>query len=144
MKKTVLKLKGIHQTGKAMKALILGYHSDVAFLDGESLESCFYTIAKLPYIADPENDEAIQRPKATFSSDAEFRDCDDKCIALGACLYRRGIPFEIWAVSESPLEDIHHVVLKADLGKYGVHFLDCTYPENEFLNHKPFYKLERI
>lgn len=144
MKLTEQKFKGIYQTGAKMRELVKKYHNDVKELDSLSVEECFYFIAKLPYIEDPEDGEYLQRPKATLSSDAFFRDCDDKCIALGACLYRRGIPFQFVAVSEDPREDIHHVVIYADLGEIGDHFLDATYPENEFLKHKPFYEIALI
>lgn len=140
MKITEQPFKGIYQTGAKMRQFVKKYHSDVKHLDALSIEECFYLIANLPYIADPEDGEYIQRPKATLSDEAFFRDCDDKCITLGACLYRRGVPFQFVAVSEDPMEEIHHVVIYADLGEMGSHFLDATYPENEFLKHNTFYE----
>ncbi len=120
------------------------YNADSSFMDEYSLEECFNFIGNLPYIADPLDGEYIQRPKYTYSDDATFRDCDDKCIALGSCLIRRSIPFKFVAVSEDPKDEIHHVVIKAKLPKEygGWVFLDCTYPENNFLEHNTFYKAQ--
>lgn len=144
MKEKLAPFKGIYQTGATMREFIEAYHEDVSFLDELSVEECFYKVAHLPYIEDPKDAEAVQRPMATFSPSATFRDCDDKMVALGACLKRRGYKFDIVAVSEDPKSDVHHVVLYADLGKAGKHFLDPTYPHNIFLEHNPFYEVVRI
>lgn len=153
MKLERFEMDSIFATGALMAETVAKYHEDVSFLDDESLEYCFHYVASLPYIPDPEDGEYLSRPKASLSPNAKFRDCDDKAIILGCCLYRREIPFYFIAVSENKNKDIHHVLIELakpekDKTLQGfnkkVRFLDATYPENEYGLVKKFYKKVRI
>lgn len=145
-------INSLDDTGHQMRWIVEKFNGDVKFLDNETLIDCFDYIAGLPYIADPEDGEYLSRPKISLSPEAKFRDCDDKAIALGCCLYRRDIPFYFVAVSEKPDLDFHHVVIelcpswKENLNgkKTHVKYLDCTYPKNQFAQHNTFYKTKRI
>lgn len=149
---TVYPNLSIELTGQKMAEVVELYNEDVAFLDDESLLYCFDYVARLPYLADPKDGEYISRPQASLSPSARFRDCDDKAIILGCCLYRRDIDFYFVAVSEEPDCDFHHVLIEIARpekdfvnGKLQkIKFLDCTYPENEFGLHNKFFKKKRI
>lgn len=152
MQTTKFNIDSLYDTGDMMYFTVENYHGDVAFLDNEPLDYCFDFTANLPYIPDPKKYEALSRPAISLSKDAKFRDCDDKAIILGCCLYRRDIPFWFVAVSEDPKEDYHHVLIEIakpwndflNGEKRKIRFLDCTYPENEFGKHNRFYKKKRI
>ncbi len=130
----------LEESGIKFLECAIDYNEDVAYLDALSIRECFNLIADLKYIADPIDGEYLNRPIITLSSDAKWRDCDDKAVCLMSCLIRRGIEADFLAVSEEHGEDVHHVVIKLREPLEGFEILDCTYPNNEFGYHNYFYK----
>jgi len=133
---TMKPLKDVYQTGTQMERLTRSYHADMKMFDAHSLEQVFNFIKSLPYKADPQNIEFLSRPAFTIQNGAQYRDCDDKCIALGAYLYRKGVPFRFVAVSNFQGQPIHHVLIQAKInGRKRI--IDATYPQNRLYHFKP-------
>lgn len=74
-----------------------------------SLPELFKLLKDIPYNADPENTEVLQRPWYTMRSLGQGGDCDDKAIASGAYCHLHGYPFQFVAVSRLPNKPLHHV-----------------------------------
>jgi hypothetical protein len=95
--------------------------SDVSFHE-------FYDyVRQLPYHADPEEIETLTRPGYTLNPEWEGpRDCDDKCLCLGAYCERNNIK---WRIVVSGRGDFaHHVYPEVkENGRWVA--ADATYPE---------------
>lgn len=143
MKKTVVPLTSLYQTGSKMLYLVKRYWSDIGDLVNLDFETYFHKIASLPYIADPKNIEAIQRPLYSLSDNAYFRDCDDKAILIGCWCYGNTVPFRFIACSYELKDPPHHAIIevKADEGPM---YVDATYPNTPYPRDRDFYNIKNL
>jgi hypothetical protein len=142
----------MQDTGSALERLCCQYHHDVAAYDTWEIGQFHNLLRCLEYIPDPCDEEFIQRPKITLSEQAPHRDCDDKACAMGAWLYRHGIPFRFVACSYKQADDIHHCVIQlgsgvlagedeSSLTKANNMVVDCTYEHDEFPPKRDYYNI---
>jgi len=123
---------GVKQTGAVMHRLVEDYFLDMTPFISEPVTEVFRLIANIPFLADPEGHELVQRPKFTFQFGG---DCDDKAVAMAAYLKLRGIPYRFRAVGvKRPYKRIiplTHVWVEGRIGDSWV-VLDCTYSHNVY------------
>jgi transglutaminase-like putative cysteine protease len=123
---------GVQQTGKVMHRLVNEYFLDMAMYGSEPATAVFRLLADIPFVADPEGHELVQRPKFTLQFGG---DCDDKAVAMAAYLKLRGITYRFRAVGvkipgkrKIPLT---HVWTEGIINNRWV-VLDCTYAHNVY------------
>ncbi len=102
-------LLDVQQTASEMYRLAYAWKEDMAPFASLSLPELFDRLKNLPWRADPEGTELLQRPWYTMNQVGLGGDCDDKAIAVGAYCHLAGFPFRFVAVSRSPNSDLHHV-----------------------------------
>ncbi len=102
------------------------YKSDLQPFQNMSLLEFYDYVHNLPFKADPQGKERVQRPLFTLSPAWEgSRDCDDKSTLLGAFMRLKGIDFALTVAGRGTTP--HHVYPKVIAN--GLLFpLDATYP----------------
>ncbi len=102
-------LVDLQQTATEMYRIAFAWAEDMAPYVTLSLQELFDFLKSIPFHADPDDMELLQRPWYTINEAGQGGDCDDKMICVGAYCHLRGIPFRFVAVSrdQTPL---HHVL----------------------------------
>lgn len=142
VRQTLSDLKSLKQTGRMMVEIVRMYWYDIPphMLQWPMQEQFFNYIKKLPYQADPEDMESIQRPAFTLDRSWKGpRDCDDKAICIASWLYAHNIPFRFMAVSYAPGNDLEHAVVECDPPDSVKTIIDATYPKIHWPNEGPYY-----
>lgn len=123
---------GVKQTGAVMHRLVEDYFLDMTPFISEPVTEVFKFIANIPFLADPEGHELVQRPKFTLQFGG---DCDDKAVAMAAYLKLRGIKYRFRAVGVKvpgkATIPLTHVWTEAIISTNWV-ILDCTYSHNVY------------
>lgn len=122
-------LQAVDQTAHEMYRLATAWCEDMAEYASLSLPEVFDLLKNIPYRADPDGMEYLQRPFYTLTASGRGGDCDDKAICVGAWATLNQIPFRFVAVSESRDRDLHHVYTELYIGNSWVAF-DPTYAYN--------------
>lgn len=143
MKKTIVPLTSLYQTGHKMLYLVKQYWDDIGSMVDWPFLQYFNFVAELPYIADPKNIEAIQRPKFSLSSDAYFRDCDDKALLIGCWCYGNHVPFRFIACSYEKKDAPHHAIIEVESDN-GPMYVDATYPGTPYPADRNFYNIKPL
>ena len=149
-------LGSVYKTGDRMKYLVNRYYTDLNNFKNWKTKSFYQFVCLLPYLADFNGKETVQRPKYSLNKNAVCRDCDDKMILFGGFLkmknysYVNPVLFRFCAVSTKPFKNVHHVVIqilryingKLTPGK----FIDPTYPTNfpNLFRSKKYYIVKPI
>lgn len=94
------KLIGARQTGRFMRRLVDSYYGDMAPWASYSLYEIYNHIKNIPFRADPENIEFLQRPYYTMRSLGAGGDCDDKAICLASWAVLNNIPYRFVGVGK--------------------------------------------
>lgn len=116
-------------TGRLMRRMAIAFAGDVNAYLTESPFQFFERVRAIPYRADPEGMEFLQRPAITLAKSGPGGDCDDKSIVLAAYFFSCNIPFHLIAASRKANGPLHHVWVIAYIdGKW--HDFDCTYAWN--------------
>lgn len=130
IRRTTIPLNSIHQTGAAMGRLAIEYARDMAPYAALPVTEVQRIVRQIPYVRDPEGEEAVHRPWITLMGRGIGRDCDDKSICMGAWARLRGYPFRFVAVGRGTpgsKSKYHHVFCEIDLPGYGWTRVDATY-----------------
>lgn len=143
MIKTIVPLTSLYQTGAKMLYLVKRYWEDLGEMVDWDFESYYRFIADLPYIADPKNVEAVQRPKYSLAPDAYFRDCDDKAILIGCWCYANRVPFRFIACSYEKKDAPHHAIIEVESDE-GPTYVDATYPNTPYPRDREFYNIKNL
>lgn len=142
MKRKIVKLEDVFQTGREMARLVVSYFTDLGPWLARPFCEFYRHVCELPYIDDPDEIETISRPAFLLCEDYAPRDCDDKAI-LCACWWRgHGHKCRFVATSTTTDGELHHVFLQVDNGI----FVDSTYKENADLlgNYDYFPKVTNL
>ncbi len=136
-------LVDLQQTATEMYRFADAWRDDMAPYASMTLQELFDLLKSIPFHADPEDMEYLQRPFYTLNQLGRGGDCDDKAICVGAWANLNGIPFRFVAVSrdETPL---HHVLTELYIQNvwwnfdptYAFNALgrpDCIYPQRQIL-----------
>lgn len=129
MRYTEAPLVNVEQTATAMYGLAYKWRHDMAPYASMSLPELFTTLKNIPYNADPQHTEVLQRPWYTMNGLGHGGDCDDKAIATGAYCHLNGRPFRFVAVSKHPKKPLHHVYPEINVNGEWLIF-DPTYAYN--------------
>ena len=109
MKLTERNLISFKQTILEMVRLCKAYYSDLGRWIDASFPAFYNYVKKIPYIPDPENIEALSRPKYLLNGQCRWCDCDDKSILIGSWCFANKVPFEFNIMSSRPDRYPHHV-----------------------------------
>ncbi len=104
-------LVDLQQTATEMYRIAFAWAEDMAPYASMSLQELFDFLKNIPFHADPEDMELLQRPWYTINEAGQGGDCDDKMICVGAYCHLRGIPFRFVAVSRDSAP-LHHVLVE--------------------------------
>jgi hypothetical protein len=131
MKITTVKLTGgAKQTGKEMHRLADSYAFDMAPWASTPLTVIFRKIADIPFRADPEGHELVQRPIFTMRNGG---DCDDKSICMAAWAILNKVKYRFCAVGRKIPGKIRipltHVFTEVKINNEWIS-ADCTYAYN--------------
>jgi len=143
MIKTIIPLTSLFQTGSKMLYLTKRYWTDIGNKVDWSFQDYFRFIADLPYIADPKNIEALQRPLYSLSNEAYFRDCDDKSILIACWCYGNYVPFRFIACSYELKDSPHHAIIEVESDE-GPMYVDATYPDTPYPRDRDFYNIKPL
>ncbi len=138
---TTVNLDNIRQTGDEMRRLAYAFREDMLPYAHLTTPELFDLLASIPYRADPESVEFLQRPYYTMTRTGDGGDCDDKAICVAAYATLRNLPHRFIAVAKNKGDDLHHVFCEILEGENWV-TMDVTYAFNS-LNEKKQYG-ERI
>ncbi len=122
-------LLNVRQTGAEMARLAVAFREDMLPYANLGPQGVFDLLSGIPYHADPDSVEFLQRPYYTLSRSGGGGDCDDKAICVGAWASLNRYPFRFVAVSKSKAEPLHHVFAEIKIAGAWVPF-DCTYVFN--------------
>lgn len=125
----IRELTDVQQTSSEMYRIAWAWKEDMAPWASMNLQELFDLIKNIPFNADPEGVEFLQRPWYTMNQTGRGGDCDDRAIATGAWCHLRGIPFRFVAVSRSKTAPLHHVLTELYLNGEWFEF-DPTYSFN--------------
>lgn len=130
IQRTTVPLTSIRQTGAQMGYLAKTYATDMARYASMSLLEIQKLVREIPYVRDPEGEEAVHRPCITLAGRGIGRDCDDKSICIGAWASLRGFPFRFVAVGRGgpgATSKYHHVFCEIEYPGLGWTRVDATY-----------------
>lgn len=119
----------VFETGRLMRRIATAFSGDVRAHVDESPHRFFERVRDIPYQADPDGMEFLQRPAITLANGGPGGDCDDKSIVLGAFFHENRIPYHFIAASRSATGPLHHVWVLAKIDRKWENF-DCTYAWN--------------
>lgn len=138
MKRTTTDIESLDETGAEMERLTKTYWQDIVpYAKHMDLVFWHQYVCNLEYLPDPEEEELVSRPAISLSEDAQYRDCDDKCILLGSYLYWKRIPFKYGACSYKKSDEQHHAIILTP--QYGI--IDCTFAGTAFPRSRDFYNV---
>ena len=141
MQEKIVPLIDVTQTLGEMYRLAEQYQNDLAPFLGLNLVQFYNHVKNIPFRPDPYGNEYVQRPAATLHGLSKYADCDDKSICLMSYCMAKEIPARFVCISEEILKPLHHVYLEIRVnGKW--YPVDPTYPENQILTEKPFWRKE--
>ncbi len=121
-------LVDLQQTATEMYRIAFAWAEDMAPYASMNLQELFDFLKSIPFHADPDDMELLQRPWYTINEAGQGGDCDDKMICVGAYCNLRGIPFRFVAVSRDHTP-LHHVLTELYIqGSWQV--FDPTYAFN--------------
>jgi transglutaminase-like putative cysteine protease len=109
-KARVAELTDVRQTAFNMYRIAYAWKDDMAAYASMSMQELFDLLKNIPFNADPNDTELLQRPFYTLNQAGRGGDCDDKAICVGAWCHLNGFPFRFLAVSMEPGADLHHVL----------------------------------
>lgn len=127
-----------------MGRLAVTYATDMSRFASWSLPQVQEHVRNLPYILDPQGEEALHRPWITISRHDVprlGRDCDDKAICMGAWATLQGWPFRFVAAGNGdgrrrPM--FHHVFCSILVPGHGWVWADATYSYDRLGTNKPY------
>lgn len=125
----VAELKDVSQTSKNMYRIAYAWRDDMAAYATLSLEELFDLLKNIPFNADPDDTELLQRPFWTLNQLGKGGDCDDKAICVGAYCHLNKIPFRFIATSMQKDGKLHHVLTEMYIRGRWLEF-DPTYRFN--------------
>ena len=129
-----------------MGRLAVEYATDMAPFASMSLPQVQELVRNIPYVRDPEGEEAVHRPWITLNGYGIGRDCDDKAVCIGAWAVLQGWSFKFLAAGNgdgktSPA--FCHVFAVLQVPGMGWTWVDATYDYDRIGTHKP-YKNQRV
>lgn len=125
-------LTDLQQTATEMYRIAWAWKEDMLPYVTLNLQELFDLLRSIPFNADPEDMELLQRPWYTLNEAGAGGDCDDKMICVGAYCHLRNIWFRFVAVSrgtDPEKEPLHHVLVQMYIQKQWQIF-DPTYAFN--------------
>ena len=122
-------LYDVQQTAQEMYRMAVAWREDMAPYASYSLQELFDFLKAIPFNADPEEKEVLQRPWYTVNRIGIGGDCDDKAIAAAAWASLNGYPFRFVATAKAPKKELHHVHAEFMINGVWVIF-DPTYAYN--------------
>jgi hypothetical protein len=128
-KAKVAELTNVKQTAFNMYRIAYAWRDDMAPYASMSMTELFCLLKDLPFNADPDDTELLQRPFYTLNQLGRGGDCDDKAICVGAWCHLNKLPFRFLAVAMSPATELHHVLTEIFYRNRWVEF-DPTYAFN--------------
>ena len=115
----VSELKDVRQTAFNMYRIAYAWKDDMAAYASMNLQELFDLLKNIPFNADPDDTELLQRPFYTLNEAGRGGDCDDKAICVGAWCHLNRKPFRFVAVAMSPATELHHVLTEIyDRGRW--------------------------
>ena len=106
----VSELKDVRQTAFNMYRIAYAWKDDMAAYASMNLQELFDLLKNIPFNADPDDTELLQRPFYTLNEAGRGGDCDDKAICVGAWCHLNRLPFRFLAVSMQGDGVLHHVL----------------------------------
>ncbi len=106
----VQELENVSQTAFNMYRIAYAWKEDMAPYASLSMNELFSLLKNIPFNADPNDTELLQRPFYTLNQLGRGGDCDDKAICVGAWCHLNKLPFRFLAVSMEPGRELHHVL----------------------------------
>lgn len=138
LKPKVVELTDVSQTSANMYRIARAWKDDIALYATLNLQELFDFLRKIPYNADPDEVEFLQRPYFTISESGKGGDCDDKAICVGAWCELNGHPYYFEAVSTTKDKVLHHVLTNVYYRGRWIE-VDPTYSFNVLGRHsKPY------
>lgn len=125
----VAELTNVRQTAFNMYRIAYAWKDDMAAHASMNLNELFDLLKNIPFNADPNDTELLQRPFYTLNQLGCGGDCDDKAIAVGAWCNLNKLPFRFLAVSMQPDGVLHHVLTEIFYRGKWIEF-DPTYSFN--------------
>lgn len=122
-------LVDVRQTSREMYRMAFAWKEDMAPYASYSMPEVFNLLKNIPFRADPDGKEVLQRPWYTLHGYGLGGDCDDKAIAAGAWAHLNRIPFRFVAVARVGAKDLHHVHTEFKINGSWIIF-DPTYAYN--------------
>jgi len=116
-------------TGAFMHGMVERYWRDMVPYAHLTVTEVFDRIKNIPFKADPQEAEVLQRPMYTMQGNGYGGDCDDKAIALASWCRAVGLPYQFVAVRRADMPDLHHVFCRIYIRNRWVH-ADPTYNFN--------------
>ncbi len=111
-------LEDVQQTAFNMYRIAYAWKDDMAAYASYSMQELFDLLKKIPFNADPDDTELLQRPFYTLNQIGKGGDCDDKAICAGAWCHLNRLPFRFLAVSMQPDGQLHHVLTEIYVSTY--------------------------
>ena len=111
-------LTNVDQTAFNMYRIAYAWKDDMAAYASMSLNELFDLLKNIPFNADPNDTELLQRPFYTLNQIGRGGDCDDKAICVGAWCHLNRLPFRFLAVAMSPATELHHVLTEIYVSSY--------------------------
>ncbi len=103
-------LNDVQQTASHMYRIAYAWKDDMGAYASLTLDELFQLLKAIPFKADPDETELLQRPFYTLNQIGQGGDCDDKAICVGAWCNLNQLPFRFLAVSMQPDAVLHHVL----------------------------------
>ena len=128
-KAKVAELTDVKQTAFNMYRIAYAWRDDMAAYASLSLNELFTLLKNIPFNADPDDTELLQRPFYTLNQLGRGGDCDDKAICAGAWCHLNRLPFRFIAVAVTPATELHHVLTEIYYRGQWIEF-DPTYAFN--------------
>ncbi len=125
----VAELVDVQQTASNMYRIAYAWKDDMAPYASMSLQELFQLLKSIPFNADPNETELLQRPFYTLHQIGQGGDCDDKAICTGAWCHLNGLRFRFLAVSMQADKKLHHVLTEIFIRGLWTEF-DPTYSFN--------------
>lgn len=125
----VAELKDVRQTASNMYRIAYAWKDDMAPYASLNLQELFDLLKNIPFNADPNETELLQRPFYTLNQLGKGGDCDDKAICVGAWCHLNHFPFRFLAVAMAPATELHHVLTEIQVNGRWMEF-DPTYNFN--------------
>lgn len=123
---TLMDHESVTQTLVQMHGLVEGFRDDLAPWATLSPIEIFNLVKNIPYRADPEPVEFLQRPYYTMSVTGPGGDCDDKAVCIASWARLNGYPYRFVVVGTPHSAEPSHVFAEVDFGK-GYVPMDVTY-----------------